>query len=142
MIFIYFLFRLFEKIGLNYQSIKSYCLSYLIWSWPSICFGKLVKTLHKSWSFPSRISSVNVTISAENCGFSHIYWRNFWWKICFFVQWNSWKCCNSTELLVDKQYWIRLYLNIVLVGFWHFHVTWVIFQLFRNSKPVVFCDRF
>ena len=32
--------------------------------------------LHKKWSFPLRISSVNVTKSAGNCGFGHIYWRN------------------------------------------------------------------
>ena len=33
-------------------------------------------TLHKKWSFPLRISSVNVTKSAVSCGFGHIYWRN------------------------------------------------------------------
>ena len=33
-------------------------------------------TLHKKWSLPLRISSVNVTKSAGNCGFGHIYWRN------------------------------------------------------------------
>ena len=33
-------------------------------------------TLHKKWSFPLRISSVNVTKSVASCGFSHIYWRN------------------------------------------------------------------
>ena len=30
----------------------------------------------KKWSFPLRISSVNVTESVENCGFGHIYWKN------------------------------------------------------------------
>ena len=30
-------------------------------------------TLHKKWSFPLKISSVNVTKSAGNCGFGHIY---------------------------------------------------------------------
>ena len=34
------------------------------------------QTLHKKWSFPLRISSVNVTRSAGNGGFGHIYWRN------------------------------------------------------------------
>ena len=34
------------------------------------------KTLHKKWSFPLLISSVNVTKSAVSCGFGHIYWRN------------------------------------------------------------------
>ena len=32
--------------------------------------------LHKKWSFPLRISSVNVTKSAGNFGFGHIYWKN------------------------------------------------------------------
>ena len=29
--------------------------------------------LHKKGSFPLKISSVNVTISAASCGFGHIY---------------------------------------------------------------------
>ena len=33
-------------------------------------------TLHKKWSFSLKISSVNVTKSARNCGFGQIYWRN------------------------------------------------------------------
>ena len=50
-------------------------------SWRKIVFYKLgfqsaLSTLHKKWSFPIKISSVNVTKSARNCGFSHIYWRN------------------------------------------------------------------
>ena len=32
--------------------------------------------LHKNWSFPLRISSINVTKSVGNWGFGHIYWRN------------------------------------------------------------------
>ena len=28
----------------------------------------------KKWSFPLRISSVNVTKSTVSCGFGHIYW--------------------------------------------------------------------
>ena len=43
-------------------------------------------TLHKKWSFLLRISSVNVTKSAGNCGFGHIYWRNPQWKTSFFMQ--------------------------------------------------------
>ena len=42
-------------------------------------------TLHKKWRFSSRISSVNMTKSAGNCGFGHIYWRNPECKISFFV---------------------------------------------------------
>ena len=33
-------------------------------------------TMYKNWSCSLRISSVNVTKSAENCRFGHIYWRN------------------------------------------------------------------
>ena len=36
----------------------------------------LTKRLHKKWSFPFRISSVNVTDPVGNCGVGHIYWRN------------------------------------------------------------------
>ena len=36
----------------------------------------ILSTLHKKQSFPLRISSVNVTKSAGNCRFGHIYWRN------------------------------------------------------------------
>ena len=43
-------------------------------------------TLHKKWSFPLRISSVNVTKFAVSCRFGHIYWRNPSWKTLFFVQ--------------------------------------------------------
>ena len=43
-------------------------------------------TLHKKWNFSLRLSSVNVTKSAGNCGFDHIYWRNPLWKTSFFVQ--------------------------------------------------------
>ena len=46
--------------------------------------------LHKKWSFPWRISSVNVTKSAGICGLGHIYWRNPSWKTSFFVQ--CYKC--------------------------------------------------
>ena len=42
--------------------------------------------LHKKWSFPLRIFSVNMTKSTVSCGFGHIYWRNSWWKTSFFVQ--------------------------------------------------------
>ena len=34
-------------------------------------YNKIV-ALHKKWSFPLKISSVNVTQSAGNCGFGHI----------------------------------------------------------------------
>ena len=34
-------------------------------------------SLHRKWSFPLRIFSVNVTKSAGNYGFAHIHWKNW-----------------------------------------------------------------
>ena len=45
------------------------------------------RPLHKKWSFPLRISSVNVTKSAVSCRLGHICWKNSSWKTSFFVQW-------------------------------------------------------
>ena len=42
-------------------------------------------TTAQKWSFPLKISSVNVTKSAGDCGFGYIYWRNLSWKFLFFV---------------------------------------------------------
>ena len=39
----------------------------------------------KKWSFPFKMSSVNVTKSAVSCGFGNIYWRNPEWKTLFFL---------------------------------------------------------
>ena len=41
---------------------------------------------NKKRSFPLRISWVNVTKSAEKCGFGHIYWRILYWKTSFLVE--------------------------------------------------------
>ena len=43
-------------------------------------------SLHKNWSFPLRVSLVIVTKSTVSCIFSHIHWRNPWWKTSFFVE--------------------------------------------------------
>ena len=48
-------------------------------------YQRALATLRKKWSFPLRVSSVNVTKSAVSCGFGHIYWKNPWWKLLFFV---------------------------------------------------------
>ena len=59
--------------------------------------------LHKKWSFPLRISPVNVTKSAVSCGFGHIYRRNPLRKISFCVQWfiispwSRWDLMNNLE---------------------------------------------
>ena len=39
-----------------------------------------ILTMHKKWNFSLSIPSINVTKSAGNCGFGHIYWRNPYWK--------------------------------------------------------------
>ena len=53
-------------------------LLYIVRAGTFLTLNKQVKnmTLHKKWSFPFGISPVNVTKSAGNCGFGHIYWRN------------------------------------------------------------------
>ena len=66
------------------------------------------KTLHKKWSFPLRISSVNVTKFAGNCRFGRIYWRNPWWETSFFVHWklsNKFKVNNKSEVLYCDLLW-------------------------------------
>ena len=39
----------------------------------------------QKWSFPSRVTSVDVTKSANSYGFCHIYWRNPKWNTSIFV---------------------------------------------------------
>ena len=58
-------------------------------------------SLLKKWSFPLRISSVNVTKSWGNCGFGHIYLRNPSWNTSFFVQ-----CLLLLNMLLAKEKWI------------------------------------
>ena len=60
-------------------------------------------TLHKIWNFPLRISSVNVSKSSRNCRFSHIYWRNPWWKTLFFVQCQHTKARKTQETVSFQQ---------------------------------------
>ena len=66
---------------------------------------KMSRTLHKKWSFPLGISSVNVTKSAVSCWFGHIYWRNPWWKTSFFVQWDSEKLAIIIRRGSNKNLW-------------------------------------
>ena len=55
-------------------------------------------SLHKKWSLPLRISSVNVTKSAENCGFGHIYWK----KRKFYFLCSDWSKIPITTLQDDS----------------------------------------
>ena len=87
-------------------------------------------TLHKKWSFPLRISSVNVTKSAGNCEFGHIYWRNPEWKISFFVQW--YKFCSRRS---RSQMFFKIG---VLKKCWKFHrKTTVLESLFNKGAGLV-----
>ena len=70
-----------------YKLIHFYQLGFLL---PIFYLNVSVKiwTLHKKWSFPLRISSINVTKSPGNCGFGHTFTeeiRNG--KLHFFIQW-------------------------------------------------------
>ena len=55
-------------------------------------------SLHKKWNFPLRISTVNMTKSADSCGPGHIYWRDPKWKVSFFVQ-----CMSARGLWINGQ---------------------------------------
>ena len=79
-------------------------------------------TLHKKWSFPFRISSVNVTKSAGNCRSGHIYWRNSCGKLYFSSSADLWssmypKTCRNgyefktTILCINSQVQITLILE-------------------------------
>ena len=59
-------------------------------------------TLQKKKRFPLRISLVNITKSAENCGFIYIYWRNPWWKTSFFCAVAE---CNTKLILNLKPFY-------------------------------------
>ena len=107
-ILFYFIHSLLFQIWFakNFQKKKKFLaqqrFSLITEAWTSrhlICFcifGEMQaflrsNTLQKKWSFPWRISSVNVTKSPGNCGFGHIYWRNRSWKTSFFSQYKLWK---------------------------------------------------
>ena len=73
--------REYKNSNYHYKNFKaklnSDCGNY--WTNPCRCqsmikpiISSIAPTLHKKWSFPLRISSVNVTKSAGNCGFGHI----------------------------------------------------------------------
>ena len=57
-----------QYINKRNTSIRKYIKNILVESEQQL-------SLHKKWSFPLRIHSVNVTKSAGNRGFGHIYWR-------------------------------------------------------------------
>ena len=55
------------------------------------------------------IFSVNVTKSAANCGFGHVYWRNPSWKTSFFVQCTGWVSISAFSSFVGIPIEIPIY---------------------------------
>ena len=74
-------------------------LSVKNWKIADINFKTSIDTPHKIWSFPIRISSVNVTKSAVFWGFGHTYWRILSGKLHFLCSdmfdFKSKKCCAT-----------------------------------------------
>ena len=113
--------------------------------------------LHKKWSFPLTISSVNVAKSAEICGFGQIYWKNPKWKTSFFVRYwlyllcprcfrgNSWALLKASSVAdaivyqkVQRNIYFLTYLKNFLF-FWMQEITaheWktISFRNFYNIK--------
>ena len=85
--------------------------------------------LHKKWSFPLRISSVNVTKFTGNCGFGHIYWRNPLWKTSFFVQcgFSLGACCKGDRDNMSAEFSIPGRYLVVYVQAWrHMSYLWIL----------------
>ena len=85
-------FKTSEKTNFKYLAYRClfcfiFCIFYYLVLFPIFCslmyknlpifhWQLAEATLHKKWSFPLMVSSVNVTKSAGNCGFGHIHWKN------------------------------------------------------------------
>ena len=87
---------------LNSSKVTSYTRMYKTFHiWFSLHIFVDLITLHKKWSFPLMISSVNVTKSAVSWGFGHIYGRNPQWKASFFLQ-----CKERTFNKLLQHFWL------------------------------------
>ena len=116
------------------------------------------RSLHKKWSFPLRISSVNVTKSTITCGFGHIYWRNPTWKTSFFVQlvergtfdsfhqidiqWQSWAmkliAALGTKKILKENFTSDVVLSVHLeVFFFLYHID---VRLAITSLRYLYCE--
>ena len=91
------------------------------------------QALHKKWSFPLRISSVNATKSAVCCGFGRIYWRNPQWKTSFFVQWRMFYDCVITFLKSHSLLWTNKILIWKKMFLWVFNLPVACQRLFAFS---------
>ena len=76
----------------NEGSVLKFCVVFQSFVLENFVSGNLIvyleyTPLHKKlFSFPLRVSSVNLTRSTGNCGFGQIYRRNLQWKTSFYVQ--------------------------------------------------------
>ena len=59
--------------------------------------------LHKKWSFLLRISAVNVTKSAGNCGLGHIYWKILNGKLHFVCNGSSYSSVSFCPCAKKKK---------------------------------------
>ena len=83
---------------------------------PKCCKRKIIvsldiRTLHKKWSFSLRILSVNMTKSADSCGFGHIYWKYPSRKTSFFMEQNFLHSCSHQNHIVEVNYYFNIYFS-------------------------------
>ena len=77
--------RVHSKYGKIWAERKSEFEQFSRGELSRIYYSKNLQSVHKNWSFPLRIFPVNVTKSAGNGGFGHIYWTNLQCKSSFVV---------------------------------------------------------
>ena len=71
------------QFRLRYVFILLSRFDIFFWYYNERFHEKELVSLYKNWSFPLNIFSVNVTKSAGNCRFGHIYWKIFNGKLHF-----------------------------------------------------------
>ena len=78
-----------------------------------------LRKLHEKWSFPSKISSANVTKFADTCGFGQFYWRNPKWKFHFLYN-GIWKLTQPFSLLYFSvsEFVKKVFTGILWKSFW------------------------
>ena len=98
----YVLYKVMEALLFSCKSYLHKIIISNVWLGSEYTSASLI-ALHKKWSFPFKISSVNVTKSAVSCVFAHIYWRNSEWETSFFVQWER----EGLILLLQENVYIK-----------------------------------
>ena len=75
------LFVLLHDLVIQFHNIQSLFSNFISYLFDSLIFPDFYNqiwwtSLHKKWSFPLKIFSLNVTKSVVSYGFGHVYWRN------------------------------------------------------------------